>query len=481
MRELNIETTRTPWGTTYWDEASPNQKMFHSCMADEVLYGGAAGGGKSRCCREDAWEHAWRWPGSKQIIMRRTNKELRSGVLDKIQSEWPLGEAVWVSKAEMCVYFANKSKIELGYMDLESDKTKYQSSEYGQVHFDEATHFEEGMATYMVSRARSVIPGEPVQVKYYSNPGNVGHAWVKKRFKIGASEPRKTWVAEGTQSKEKPDGMSRCFIPSRVFDNKVLMRTDPAYVERLRSLPEVERKMLLDGDWDIFAGQAFPEWRYDVHVCEPFPVRDKSWRKWACMDWGGTKPFAVLWMTEDWDRNIYIYRELYGCKHELNIEEGAYDEGVLWTPQKVGRECVDLSQGEGIKSCISDPSIWNRTGGDSSIATQFSESGWPIIPGVRDRQGTKMLVHHMLKVNPKTGLPKLRVFSNCRGFIRTFPQLTLDPRKVEDVNTKGEDHIYDALREGLKLASLSESFGITFRGETPDYSMRPKVRRWRVA
>lgn len=449
---MQVKRIRT--AGNYWENASRPQQLFHQCRADEIMYGGAAGGGKSRAIREDAFDNCVRYPGSNILILRRTFPELEKDMISKTLDEWPqevadykVGRRVWE--------FHNGSKVHFGYLDSLTDKYKFQSAEFNIVYWDELTHFHEEMYVYLLSRIRSSIPGVPLQMKSASNPGNIGNAWVKKRFKIYENPDNVKF--------EAPGGRTRCFIPAKLADNRVLSDADPLYIKRLEELPEYERKILLDGDWNVLAGAAFPEWQHSEHVMEPMPIPG-GWRKWAALDWGGTKPFCILWFAEDWDANVYIYRELYGCKHEMDEEEGAYDKGVLWTVDQVAKEYHELSLTEDVKSVVADPSIWSHTGHDSTIASLFMDAGVPIIPGTKDRYGTKQLLHSMLKIDEMTGLSRLRIFSNCRGLVRTLPQLTTDPRRPEDVNTKMEDHPYDTLRYGLKMASMSDKFGIRYRG-----------------
>ena len=143
---------------------------------------------------------------------------------------------------------------------------QYQSAEYDVIRFDELTHFTEYMYVYMLSRCRGANP-YPKYIKSSTNPGGIGHSWVKARF-IDIGEPNTI------HNIKQEDGTttSRIFIPSLVQDNLFLMSNDPDYLKRLQNLPEKEKKALLYGEWDIFDGQFFTEFKRDIHVCKPFKI-----------------------------------------------------------------------------------------------------------------------------------------------------------------------------------------------------------------
>ncbi len=408
-------------------------------QADEVLFGGAAGGGKSYGQLADALVYALKYKGSRQLILRRTFPELEHSMILTSLGFYP---------KEVCKYsatarkwnFLNGSVIEFGYCASRADVLRYQGAEYDVVRFDELTHFTEEQYTYLISRIRGVNP-YPKMVKSSTNPGGIGHTWVKNRF-IDGFAPNEVHTDEKT-------GVKRLFIPSFVGDNVFLMKADSDYIKRLEQLPENERKALLCGEWDIFDGQVFVEWKNSLlgrrtrrwsHVIEPFDI-PKEWRRYRAFDFGYSKPFAVAWFAVDEDGRAYNYRELYGCTGEPDV-------GIRWTAQKIADTIREIEEENDETQVvgIADPAIWNNTGStDGSIADMMEKRGVYFEKGNHDRLAGKMQVHYRLAFDDE-GLPMIYFFENCKNMIRTLPQLCYDPTRPEDVNTSQEDHLYDALK-----------------------------------
>lgn len=425
--KLEIRLTRT-------------QKQFMDADADEVLFGGAAGGGKSYGQLADALVYALKYPKSRQLILRRTFPELEHSIIFTSLQFFPQKVAKYSSSKHLWE-FLNKSIIEFGYCAAEKDVLRYQGAEYDVVRFDELTHFTEAQYTYLLSRIRGVN-SYPKQIKSSTNPGGIGHSWVKSRF-IDGRDAGKVFYDEET-------GSSRVFIPSYVQDNIFLMEADKGYEKRLAQLPEAERKALLYGQWDIFDGQVFTEWQNRAdgyltrrwsHVIKPFEI-PKNWRRFRSFDFGYSKPFAVLWFAVDPDGIAYNYRELYGCT-------GTPDTGVRWTAQRIAREIREIEKNEEPDTTITgyaDPAIWNSTGSEEgSIAEMMEREGVFFEKGKNNRLAGKMQVHYRLSFDDE-GISRLYVFENCRNMIRTLPQLYYDPVNPEDVDTRQEDHLYDALK-----------------------------------
>ena len=284
------------------------QQRFVNATESEVLFGGAAGGGKSYGQMADALLYALKYPGSKQLVLRRSFSELEKSLIRTSLGLFPK-EIYSFNGSSHVGKFINGSLIDFGYCAVENDVFQYQSSEYDVIRFDELTHFTESQYIYLLSRVRGANDF-PKQIKSTTNPGGIGHGWVKARF-IDPSPSGRSFIGE--------DGMERIFIPSRLDDNLFLTRGDPSYRKRLSALPEKERRALLHGDWNIFDGQYFSEFNADRHVVEPFQI-PKSWRKFRTIDYGLDR-FVCLWIALSPDGVSYVYREF--CKSNITISHAA--------------------------------------------------------------------------------------------------------------------------------------------------------------
>lgn len=437
--------------TTVW-EPQDKQRVFMSRPEYEALFGGAAGGGKSDALVIEALRQV-EIPHYKALILRKTFPQL-SELIDKSLNYYPRAyPAAKYNAATHKWTFPSGAKIIFGSLHRTQDKLQYQGQAYDFIAFDELTHFTYDEYIYLFSRNRPNGPGTRVYIRATANPGGIGHGWVKERF-VTVQEPMTTIWAE-TEYKE-PDGrivksrQSRIFVPSSVFDNPALLQNDPQYVQRLASMPEAERRALLYGDWDSFAGQVFTEWRNDpahyedreyTHVITPFKVPD-TWRIYRGMDWGYARPFSVHWYAVDHEKRLYCIRELYGCAGEPNV-------GVKWEPSRVAEEIRKIEsedtnlKGKSITG-IADPAIFADAGSES-IASLMERQRVYWDHGSHERINGKMQVHHRLAFD-EAGIPMLYVFDTCKHLIRTLPALVYDETNVEDVDSDGEDHAYDELR-----------------------------------
>ena len=428
------------------------QALFMARPEEEALYGGAAGGGKSDCALAEALRQV-HIPHYRAIILRKTVPQL-SELIDRSRelyaSAYPGAK---YNETKRVWTFPSGARIWFGSMQHTEDRLNYQGKRYDFIDFDELTQFTWDEYSYLFSRNRPNGPGTRCYIRAQANPGGIGHGWVKARFITPA--PPMTPIAEEVQIRH-PDGhletrvRKRIFVPSTVFDNEILLRNDPEYLTRLAALPDAERKALLYGDWDSFSGQVFNEWRNDpahyrdrigTHVIDPFRIPG-HWRILRGFDWGYTRPFSVGWYAIDNDSRLYRIRELYGCT-------GTPNEGVQWEAKHIAEEirrieADDPNLRDRQVHGVADPAITQKNGGES-IAGIMEKCGVYWDRADNSRIAGKQQVHNRLCFD-QNGIPMLYIFSTCRHLIRTLPELIYDTTDVEDVDTDGEDHIYDELR-----------------------------------
>lgn len=424
---------------------TPKQAMFHATQADIVLYGGAAGGGKSKACVMDAFARCMAWPGSHAYLFRRTYPELRDTLIAEAIASVPQGLGRY-NAASHDLMLPGGSVMHFRACQRPDDVHKYQGAQIHWLYMDELTHFEQGVFDYLRTRVRAVKSlGLTPVVRCTSNPGGAGHSWVKTFFvdPVAPGEMQHTRVYSRALNKWQERTVQ--YIPALATDNPHL---SDDYIFELEQKPEKLRRALLEGCWDAFEGQVFVEWTDDAehyadrrwtHVIDPFPI-PAHWRRYRSFDFGYSKPFSVGWWAVDEDGVLYRYRELYGCpKGQANV-------GVQWTPDEIAEQirAIEDAAGERNVQGVADPSIWDSSRG-VSVAEQMGRHGVYFVPGDNARMAGKMQVHYRLAFD-REGYAQLYVTSNCREFIRTLPALAHDERRVEDIDTDGEDHIYDETR-----------------------------------
>lgn len=320
--------------------------------------------------------------------------------------------------AKKNITFANGSRILFRYCSNDADAQRFQGTEVDVLFIDEATHQSEERYKKLIACVRGVN-AFPKRVYITCNPGGEGHGWVKRLF-IDREY-------EGGENQE-----DYLFIQSKVSDNKALMETNPDYIRQLEGLPEHLRRAWLDGDWDAFIGQYFPEFNRGVHVIEPFKI-PKEWRKWRAFDYGLDR-LACVWCAMDSARNVYVYKEL-GASN-LPISEAS-------------KAMLDMTEEkEDIYATFAPPDMWSRsqeTGRDK--AQIFYENGLTLTKASNDREAGWLAIKELLK-RDANGEPRLKIFSNCRELIKCLPALQIDPKRPTDCATEPHDitHMPDALR-----------------------------------
>ena len=397
------------------------------------LYGGAKGGGKSRILR---------WALVRFLLQRakEKHKKVRVGLfcedypalkdrhLTKIDSEFPHWLGTLSDSSIEGLSFVLRPQFGGGVIALRNldDPSKYASSEFAAAGIDELT--KNKRETF--DQLRSIVrwPGiEHNPIMAATNPGERGHAWVKK-----------LWIDRNFETGD-PDSRQVFFVKSLPTDNP---HNTESYLQELRNLPEKLRKAYLEGNWDVFEGQYFTEWNRDRHTVSPFLI-PPSWKKYRSYDHGRDAPATCAWYAVDHDGRVWTYRELY--KRGKNVDELAF-------------EINRLSEGETYEYSIADPSIFHKTGfvdryGGQTIAETFAHNGIMFIPGSNRRLDGWNLFHQYLACSD-FHMPKIIYFSTCLDSIRTIPTLIHDEIHPEDIDSAGEDHAAD--RDRYFLMSLHE-------------------------
>lgn len=448
----------------------PQQSEAFLTEATEVLYGGAAGGGKSHLMRVAAIAWCTDIPGLQVYIFRRVSDDLMKNHMEghtgfpSLLAEWIEAKHVRINWSKNFIEFWNGAKIHLCHCQHEKDVTKYQGAQIGVLMIDELTHFTDKIYRYL--RARCRLGGLKIPKQYAgrfprvlcgSNPGGIGHNWVKASFIDGA--PPMT----AREVPEDEGGMLRQYIPARLSDNPSMAESDPSYATKLRGLgdPALIRAME-NGDWDIVAGGMFDDvWTLSKHTLKPFPIPE-SWRVDRSFDWGSSKPFSVGWWAEsdgteatlgDGTKRTFprgtLFRiaEWYGWNGRANEGLKMSDSGIA--TGIVQRE-TELGIAGRVKPGPADSSIFDETNGDSPAKIQERRKvRWEKAdksPGSR-RRGWQLLRGRLLASKAeRMEEPGLFVFDTCRQFIRTVPTLPRDSRDPDDVDTDAEDHVGDEVR-----------------------------------
>ena len=421
------------------------QTEFLAASEREVLFGGAAGGGKSFGLLADPMRY-FSNSNFNGLILRRTNDELRE-LIWKSQELYPKAfqGAKWAEKKSQWT-FPSGAKLWLTYLERDQDVLRYQGQAFSYVAFDELTQYPTDFAwNYMRSRLRTTDPTLPIYMRATTNPGGAGHGWVKRTF-IDPAPANTKFVARDLESGEDmvyPDGHEKAgeplfyrrFIPASLKDNPYLM-DGGQYEANLLSLPEMQRRQLLEGDWAVADGAAFSEFRSSVHVIEPYDI-PTDWRRFRSCDYGYSSYSAVHWFAIDPSYGTLVnYRELYLSKH---------------TGRDLAKAVIEAEGGERIDYGVLDSSCWHNRGQlGPSIAEEMIAQGTRWRPSDRTngaRVAGKNRFHEVLKIDEDTGLPGIQFFNTCRQIIADLPVIPADPRGSDDIDPRyASDHAYDSVR-----------------------------------
>ncbi len=414
-----------------WSIGRPNgkQRQFFLARSRFVAYGGARGGGKSWAVRKKAAGLAIRYPGIRILLLRRTFPELRENHILPMRADLE-GIALY-RDSDKSFSFPGGSRILFGYCDGETDVLRYQGQEFDVIFLDEATQFTEFQFSTLTACLRGAN-AFPKRFYLTCNPGGVGHGWVKRLF-----------IDRRYRPGEREEDYT--FIPATVYDNEVLLQNDPDYLRTLAALPERQRRAWLDGCWDLFEGQYFPEFDRAAHVIRPFAIPG-HWRRYVSLDYG-MDMLAAYWFAVDEEGGAVVYREVYEGR-----DNGLGRDGRGHIISEAAERLRQAAGGERIEAWLAPPDLWNRrqeTG--RSAAALFWEGGIPLTATGNERVAGWLAVREWLAprrcAKGKTR-PRLQIFDSCKNLIRTLPALRHDEHRPEDAARTPHEltHAPDALR-----------------------------------
>jgi len=435
----------------------PKQEQFLRLWCYEALFGGTKGPGKTDALIAEATMQLPK-PGYQAIIFRRTQPKL-SEIVERSFKHFHGSKAAWNGE-KLRWTWPNRNFIAFGYCKDEKDKYNYQGHEYGFIGFDQLEEFTLSMYLFLLAQNRSSVKGINCYTRSTANPGNIGHAWVKDRFidrldGIGTPKYFKRVNDEDIETtSEDPMGLSRAFVFASVEDNPALLSNDPDYLRRLDMLPEIDKKALRYGDWDIFSGQFFKEFARRIHVIPSVSDWGVPNNRFFALDYGYGKPASVGWYASFPDGTIIRYKELY-------VEGYTYED--------LAHKIVEMNGTEPIAYGVADPAIWGDkahhfqnaykqddlaakgpSGGETMQAI-FGDK-LPLLRADHARIIGWGKVREYLKPFINEAGKETALFlltQNCVNAIRTIPGVIHDQTIPEDLDTSGEDHAVDEIRYAL--------------------------------
>jgi len=415
----------------------PRQRQFHESEATYRLFGGAAGPGKTKALLWEAVRQANRYPKVDTLLLRRTYPELEDSLIKEFRRSVPRELFRSYNEAKHLVQWHNGSTTRFGYSRNENDIYQYQGAEFLFIGLDELTHFTLKQWQFLTSRNRCPVPGTKPNMAGASNPGNIGHAWVKALFidnKLDAQGATK-----GFDRPEQYRASDYEFIPARIDDNPIYAN-DANYRRTLEALPENLRRAFLEGDWNVFAGQYFDIFDLQRHTERTERIqRQPWWKHWISIDWGFEHPSAVYWHSQappneffPWGR-VITYREM--VQNRLS-------------PRMLGQAIAERTEGERISDVYLSPDAFAHRTAEASIAEQLGEvlsnAGLPQpSPADDDRIGGWQLLYSLLESE------RWLISDSCGALIACLPGLVRDQKHVEDIAKVDGDDPADSARYGL--------------------------------
>lgn len=469
-----IEIHLPNYGPPNWGP-SDRQAKFHSSDAFETFFGGAAGPGKSTALCADAISFCLKYPGHRAFFFRRTTVMLRQGTLpvlqkqiaeymalpDHMKATMPNGKPLTIkyNGSDKVFKFSNGSFIQFAYLQNEADLGAYSSIEMHWLGLDEVTQFKEEEYMFLLTRVRA-DDDRPLRVRCASNPGDIGHNWVRERF-IESVDPNIHYTPEVPYEQKYEDPVTgetyyrtRVFIPAFVSDNPN-MHIQVEYRRNLNAIKDPQlRKALLYGDWNSFKDQVYTEWDSELHVLmdRRLPIDLDKCQKFIGFDWGYRDPAVATWIAvapenEDGVRHYYAYREI----HETG-------KSARWW----GKTISDIIRDEPVEYMVLPHDCFAHTGGSGhTIADTFEEFDINFVRADSLSHAAKMhrisLLHDLLSL-ADDGQPYLQLHKFCANTIATVPTLPYSKTRPEEIDDKADDHDFDALTYGLMVIDDPEGY-----------------------
>jgi len=438
---LSRKSSAPTWRDLY--DPFPRQRQFHNSPAKYRLFGGAAGPGKTKALLWEAIKQAHDVAGSDSLLLRRTYPELESSLLNYFRRDVPRSLYRKYNESKHVVTWKNGSTTRFGHCRNENDVYAYQGAEFLFIGVDELTHFTLKQWQFLTSRNRCPVRGSRPCMAGATNPGNIGHAWVKALWVDHTPPP-------GFDRPELYDASDYDFVRARITDNPIYAH-DAAYRRTLETLPEHLRRAFLDGDWNVFAGQYFDVFDVGRHTARPEDIRlEPWWPRWISIDWGFKHDSAVYWhcavpssgspageirssVTNHQTPSIVTYREF--------VQSGL-------SPRMLAQAIAERSGRERISDVFLSPDAFAHRTSESSIAEQLGEvltvNGLPRPSAADDdRIGGWQLMYQLLESNAWV------ITDNCAKLIDGLPLLVRDEDRVEDIRKVDGDDSADAARYGL--------------------------------
>jgi phage terminase large subunit len=451
------------------------QEEFHARAAKYRLFGGAAGPGKTKALLWEAIVQALAINGSDTLLLRRTFPELELSLLAQFRRDVPRDFYHSYNEAKHLVTWTNGSTTRFGYCRNENDVYQYQGAEFLFIGIDELTHFTLKQWQFLTSRNRCPIPGSTCGMAGATNPGNIGHGWVKALW-IDKTAPA------GYDRPEQYDPGDYDFTPARIADNPIYAN-DKNYLKTLDALPDRLRRAFLEGDWSVFAGQYFDLFEIGRHTAraEEIGIQD-WWPRWISIDWGFHHPSAVYWhcVVPELAREE---RAFAGAREDLGNDYGSRAHGARivtyreflksgLSPRMLGQAIAERNNGERVREVVLSPDAFAHRTCEASIAEQLGEvleqNGLPRPVGAQDdRVGGWQLMYQLLENDQWT------ITENCRELLECLPQLVRDERRVEDVRKAEGDDAADAARYGIVSGVRYAGFGALATGGRPGAGQTP--------